>query len=89
MSAVVTISASLGASGNVIGRTVAEQLGLPFFDRAVPADEVKASQVCGLEVKARANAVVELRELRAKVAQGVLDLPVQPSAVRWSRPLGR
>ena len=58
-------------------------------DRAMPADEVKTLQVCGLEVKPRANAVAELRELRAKVAQGVLDLPVQPAAVRWHRPPGR
>jgi cytidylate kinase len=37
MPGVVTISASFGASGDAIGRAVAEQLGVPFFDRAVPA----------------------------------------------------
>jgi len=35
--AVVTISASFGAGGARVGRSVANQLGLPFFDRAVPA----------------------------------------------------
>jgi cytidylate kinase len=37
MNAVVTISATFGASGNVVGRAVAQRLGVPFFDRAVPA----------------------------------------------------
>jgi cytidylate kinase len=36
MSACVTISASFGAGGNVVGPAVAEALGLPFFDRAIP-----------------------------------------------------
>lgn len=34
---VVTISASYGAKGQAIGEVVAERLGLPFLDRAVPA----------------------------------------------------
>ena len=33
---VVTISASFGAGGSVIGPAVAERLGLPFLDRAIP-----------------------------------------------------
>ncbi len=33
----VAISASFGAGGNVLGPDVAERLGLPFFDRAIPA----------------------------------------------------
>jgi cytidylate kinase len=33
---VVTISASFGAGGDRIGQTVAERLGIPFFDRALP-----------------------------------------------------
>jgi len=32
----VTISSSFGAGGNVVGPAVAERLGLPFFDRAIP-----------------------------------------------------
>jgi hypothetical protein len=51
-------------------------------DRPMSVDEIKTPQVGGLEVKARAHAVVELRELRAKVTQGALDLPVQPAPVR-------
>ena len=41
MSGVVTISASFGAGGNQIGPAVAQQLGIPFFDRAVPATVAK------------------------------------------------
>lgn len=35
---VVTISASFGSTGDVIGKGVAECLGLPFIDRAIPAE---------------------------------------------------
>jgi hypothetical protein len=38
-------------------------------ERAVPGDEVKAFQVGGLEVEARADAVVEQRQLGAQAAQ--------------------
>ncbi len=33
---VVTISASYGAAGSVVGPAVAERLGVPFLDRAIP-----------------------------------------------------
>jgi cytidylate kinase len=36
----VTISASYGALGNKIGLALAERLGLPFLDRALPASAV-------------------------------------------------
>jgi hypothetical protein len=36
MAPVVTLSASFGAGGSVIGPRVAEELGLPFLDRAIP-----------------------------------------------------
>ncbi|MGH8995338.1 MAG: AAA family ATPase [Acidimicrobiales bacterium] len=37
MARTVTISSSFGAGGNVVGPEVARRLGLPFFDRAIPA----------------------------------------------------
>ena len=37
MNPFVTISASFGAGGSQIGPAVATQLGVPFFDRAIPA----------------------------------------------------
>jgi cytidylate kinase len=33
---VVTISAPYGAGGPIVGRTIAERLGVPFLDRAIP-----------------------------------------------------
>ena len=35
--AVVTLSASYGAGGSVVGPLVAERLGVPFLDRAIPS----------------------------------------------------
>jgi cytidylate kinase len=34
----VTLSASYGAGGSVVGPTLAERLGVPFVDRAIPTD---------------------------------------------------
>ncbi|GAA2422518.1 hypothetical protein GCM10010191_37880 [Actinomadura vinacea] len=45
---VVTISATFGAGGSSIGPAVADRLGLPFVDRAVPA-AVAAEIGCTLE----------------------------------------
>jgi len=36
MRGVVTLSASYGARGDKVSRTVAERLQLPFIDRAIP-----------------------------------------------------
>src|SRR4051812_50103599 len=36
--AVVTLSASYGAGGSVVGPRVAELLGAPFLDRAIPTE---------------------------------------------------
>lgn len=44
----MTISAAFGAGGPVVGRAVAERLGLPFIDRAIP--EIVAGEIgCTLE----------------------------------------
>ncbi|WP_433328025.1 AAA family ATPase [Spirillospora sp. CA-294931] len=45
---VVTVSATFGAGGSTIGPAVAERLGLPFVDRAVPV-AVAAEIGCTLE----------------------------------------
>jgi cytidylate kinase len=45
---VVTISATFGAGGSVVGPAVAERLGVPFIDRAVPT-AVAAEIGCTLE----------------------------------------
>lgn len=48
MATVVTISATFGAGGSVIGPAVAERLGVPFVDRAIPYT-VAADIGCSLE----------------------------------------
>jgi cytidylate kinase len=45
MAPVVTLSASFGAGGSVIGPRVAETLGLPFLDRAIPVAVAEALAV--------------------------------------------
>jgi cytidylate kinase len=45
---VVTLSATFGAGGAAVGPAVAERLGLPFLDRAIPAS-VAAEIGCTLE----------------------------------------
>ncbi|RNL84540.1 cytidylate kinase-like family protein [Halostreptopolyspora alba] len=48
MTYVVTISATYGAGGSAIGRSVAERLDVPFLDRAIPS-EVAREIGCRLE----------------------------------------
>jgi len=45
---VVTISAAYGAGGGVVGPAVADRLGLPFVDRAIP-EAVAAEIGCSLD----------------------------------------
>jgi cytidylate kinase len=53
MAAVVTLSASYGTGGSVIGPRVAERLGLPFLDRAIPVAVAEALAVPLSEAMAR------------------------------------
>jgi cytidylate kinase len=52
MAPVVTLSASFGAGGSIIGPRVAEQLGVPFLDRAIPVAVAEALAVPMAEVVA-------------------------------------
>ena len=45
MAVVVTISASFGAGGSIVGPQVAQRLGLPFLDRAIPAAAARRLQI--------------------------------------------
>lgn len=61
MERVVTISSSYGAGGSVVGPAVAQALGLPFLDRAVPA-RVASGQPMGAEeaaVEERTPSLIE------------------------------
>jgi cytidylate kinase len=52
MAPVVTLSASFGAGGSVVGPQVAERLDLPFLDRAIPVAVAEALAVPMSEVMA-------------------------------------
>jgi hypothetical protein len=52
MARVVTLSASFGAGGSIIGPRVAEHLGVPFLDRAIPVAVAEALAVPMAEVVA-------------------------------------
>ena len=43
MKRVITISREYGAGGHSIGRKVAEELGIPFYDRDIVKETVKKS----------------------------------------------
>ena len=43
MCKVITISREYGAGGHSIGRRVAEELGIPFFDKDIIRETAKAS----------------------------------------------
>ena len=43
MTKIITISREYGAGGHSIGRRVAEELGIPFYDRDIVIQTVKAS----------------------------------------------
>jgi hypothetical protein len=52
MRKLVALSASYGAGGNVIGPALAERLGIPFLDRAIPVKVAEALRVGPDEVDA-------------------------------------
>jgi len=52
MALVVTLSASFGAGGSIVGPRVAEQLELPFLDRAIPVAVADALAVPMTDVMA-------------------------------------
>src|SRR3954467_7674959 len=70
---VVTLSAPYGAGGPIVGRAVAEQLGVPFLDRAIPTAVAQTLAVTLDEAQAqdeRADARVG-RMLSALAASGL------------------
>jgi cytidylate kinase len=61
---VVTVAALYGAGGSVVGPRVAERLGVPFLDRAIPSSVAKRA---GLPEAAVAEADEEPRTRRERV----------------------
>ena len=75
---VVTISATYGAGGSVIGPRLAERLGLPFADRLIPARDAPASAVGSEQVSEAERLQVSRTRFLTRLAQltGGLGLPV-------------
>lgn len=67
-SPVVTVSASYGAGGSVVGPEVAERLGVPFLDRAIPAAVAERLAVPLEEVLAHQRPPTGLGRLIAALA---------------------
>lgn len=75
---VVTISATYGAGGSVIGPRLAERLGLPFADRLIPARDAPAAAVGSEQVSEAERVQVSRTRFLTRLAQltGGLGLPV-------------
>ncbi len=75
MRRIITISARYGAGGSVVGPKVAEELGFPFFDRAVPdasaVPDVGGGQPGGADERAGG--------LWGRVLQAFALMPADPS----------
>lgn len=89
MAPVVTLSASFGAGGSVVGPQVAEQLGLPFLDRAIPVAVAEALAVPMSEVMAHDERRTSgLGRLFASIARAAAlpdtEFGTVPSAARAS-----
>jgi cytidylate kinase len=76
---VVTISASFGAGGSLVGPAVAERLGIPFVDRAIPA-AVADSLAVPLDRALAHDQVLPPAIVRilSKMASAVIPLGVAP-----------
>jgi cytidylate kinase len=71
--AVVTISAPYGAGGPIVGRAVADRLGVPFLDRAIPTSVARSLAVSVSDAEAhdeRADTRI-FRMLAALASAGV------------------
>jgi cytidylate kinase len=75
---VVTISAPYGTGGPIIGRTVAEQLGVPFLDRAIPTAVAQRLAVSLSEAEAH-DERTDTRVTRVLAALGVAGLGYTPT----------
>src|SRR3954451_12387200 len=54
---IVTVSASYGAGGALVGPQLAERLGVPFLDRAIPTEVAERLAIPLEEAAARDDAV--------------------------------
>src|SRR3954451_20318183 len=54
---IVTVSAAYGAAGAIVGPQLAERLGVPFLDRAIPSEVAERLAIPLEEVFARDESV--------------------------------
>jgi hypothetical protein len=75
---VVTMSATYGAGGSVLGPRLAKHLGLPFADRLIPARDTPVPAVGGEQVTDAERLQISRSRFLARLAQltGGLGLPV-------------
>lgn len=79
-SPVITISASFGAGGSVVGPAVAERLQLPFIDRAIPAAVAHSLAVpLGRALAHDDRAGTGIGRLIAKMAAAVVPMGAMPT----------
>jgi Cytidylate kinase-like family len=74
---VVTISASYGAHGDEVARTVADRLNLPFLDRAIPAAEAHVLAMSG-EIDESLDEPIPNRWARIAAAFANTAAPIGP-----------
>ena len=74
MRRIITISARYGAGGSVVGPDVAEALGFPFFDRAIPQTTVPGAGGDGAPADERAGG------LWVRVLEAFAQMPADPSS---------
>jgi cytidylate kinase len=89
MAPIVTLSASFGSGGSVVGPQVAERLGLPFLDRAIPVAVAEALAVPMADVMAHDERRTSgLGRLFASIARAAAlpdtEFGTVPSAARAS-----
>jgi cytidylate kinase len=85
--ATVTISASYGAGGSVVGPAVAQKLGLPFLDRTIPVEVARRLQLPPEEASAR-DERVDGRFLRLLRSFTPLMGPLGPEVTPMELPGG-
>lgn len=91
MAAVVTISASYGAGGSTVGPMVAERLGLPFLDRAIPVEAARRlniSEEVAAQLDERAPTVLQrwanaLAHVAAPVGPDPVDMVFEDDPDRF------
>ena len=74
MRRIITISARYGAGGSIVGPGVADALGFPFFDRAIPQTAAPSAGGDGVPADERTGG------LWVRVLEAFAQMPADPSS---------